>query len=119
MFYHRPHLKKYIITCFFVVLLIFTIGSCDLGSYIEIYNLPSSGETIRYVHIKDSSGVDWGTELLEGDTIPPGSSHSFDVDPGLWDVQVEDFVGWTATHLGIPVDSDSITTIEYNGIDFN
>jgi hypothetical protein len=116
MLIRKPNFRKYALYFLFAVLLILTIGSCNLLSYIEIHNMLGSGETIRYVYIRDAGSVDWGEDLLDGDTILPGSSHSFEVGSGTFDVWVIDFSGWDATIEDVNVDSGSTTTLDYDGI---
>lgn len=45
---------------------------------------------IWYVYISPSTSTEWGDDWLGSDTIPPGSSYTFDVTEGTYDLKAED-----------------------------
>ncbi|MBK8170271.1 MAG: hypothetical protein IPK60_07975 [Sandaracinaceae bacterium] len=50
-----------------------------------------SSNTICYIHISPSSDSNWGPDRLGAtETVGPGASRGWSVDPGNWDIQLQD-----------------------------
>lgn len=50
-----------------------------------------SSQTICYVNISPSSDSNWGPDRLGStETIAPGASRGWSVDPGNWDMRLQD-----------------------------
>ncbi|MBN1435287.1 hypothetical protein JW921_11040 [Candidatus Fermentibacterales bacterium] len=72
-------------------------------AFVEITNALGSW-TIRYVYV-DPSDAPWGDDRLGEELLYPGDVITIHVDPGTYDIQVEDEDGDTYTLWGVDLDA--------------
>jgi len=77
-------------------------GICPVDFYNELGDY-----TILYVYV-DLSTDPWGEDRLGADLLEPGDVFTVWVDPGTYDLRVEDEDGDTYTLWGIEVDEDGV-----------
>ncbi len=85
-----------------------TVGggsSMNSGAPVTIYN-DLGNYTVYYVYCSSSSASSWGDDRLGSEVIVPGDSFTFYVNPGTYDIQLEDEDGDTYTRMGVDVRSD-------------
>jgi hypothetical protein len=80
----------------------YTYGTGEGTCPVDIYNALGDW-TIWYVYV-DLSSEPWGDDRLGTEVLEPGEMFTVWVDPGTYDIQVEDEDGDTYTLWDIPVD---------------
>ncbi len=90
-----------------------TEGGCPITIYNDLGNW-----TIYYIYCSPSSSSDWGSDWLGSETLAPGESWTFYVNPGQYDLRCQDEDDDTYTLMGISVDYDGFYwSVDLNDID--
>ena len=77
-------------------------GICPIDFYNELGDY-----TIWYIYV-DLSTDQWGEDRLGAELLEPGEVFTVWVDPGIYDLKVEDEDGDTYTLWGVEVDEDGV-----------
>ncbi len=70
-----------------------TGGGSSGGGTATIYAYNNSSSTVCYVYISPSTSSSWGSDWLGSDVMPAGSSYTFYVTPGTYDLKATDCSG--------------------------
>ena len=112
----RKHLARSLI----LGLLVLALGTCSIvvttPSYIRISNA-SSIYTLAHVYIAAHVSSVWGSDKLYPNVLTPGSSASFQVNPGYYDVLVTDTTPWDAYAYNVEAASGTVANLYFDGID--
>jgi hypothetical protein len=113
----KMHWKMKVLGLALLGLFLVLAGSCEIAgkSFIRIVNAVGTAD-ISVVNIDPTGSHVWGPDLLTGSSrILPGSSLSFEVDPGNYDVRAVDTSGTNyATAVNVLVFEGETVSLHYD-----
>jgi len=85
-------------------------GGGGTGATLTVYNYTSS--TVCYMRISPTTSSSWGDDWLGADTIPSGSSYTFYVTPGSYDLRAEYCGGGQSTQMNVSIYGNITWTLQ-------
>ena len=107
--------RRYVLRNALFILLIVSVAACFAGR-IEITN-DTGSYSFYYVYISPATADSWGDDWLgSSETISPGTTRSFQVSNGTYDVMVEDEDGDTYTFWNVGVSGTVYMSVDLSDL---